>query len=104
MPVPVSVRPVRARMRLSLWISSHDASEVGSSEVWLSAALRTKPAGTERETKRAPPIFTKPRRVRVEVNGAIGVTGDSLEVPAFRVIEALAFPFAWRWRRAARRQ
>ena len=91
-------------MLLSLWISSHDASEVGSSEVWLSAALRENPAGTESETKRAPPIFTKPRRVMVEVNGVSAAIGDALAVSIFGVIGAPAFPRAWPWRRVARRR
>src|SRR5450432_2713450 len=67
MPVPVSVRPVRMRIVLSLRISSHDASRVGSSEVWFSAALAENPAGMPSETKRAPPVLTKPRRVSVVV-------------------------------------
>src|ERR1700728_2605684 len=80
MPVPVSVLPVRARMVLSLWISSHEASTEGSSDVGLSAAWSESPAGIESETKRAPPIFTKPHRVSVMV------IRESLEFSVFAVI------------------
>src|SRR6266853_4096277 len=67
MPVPVSVRPVRTRIVLSLRISSHDASKAGLSEVWLSAALIGSPVGKASETKRVPPILTNPRLVIVAV-------------------------------------
>src|SRR5690242_21957632 len=102
MPVPVSVLPVRARMVLSLWISSHEASTEGSSDVGLSAAWRESPAGIESETKRAPPIFTKPRRVMGAVSGVTDATGNSLDAFIFGVIEAPAFPRASRLRRVAR--
>src|SRR5882762_9646048 len=105
MPVPVSVLPVRARLVLSLWISSQDASDVGSSDVRLSAAWRESPAGIESETKRAPPIFTKPRRVMGAVSGVrivTDATGNSLDAFIFGVIEAPSFPRASRWPRVAR--
>src|SRR5260370_1956628 len=97
----VSVLPVGGRMVLSVWISSQEASTEGSSDVGLSAAWRESPAGIESETKRAPPIFTKPRRVMGAVSGVrIGTdaTGNSLDTFIFGVIEAPAFPRASRWR------
>src|ERR1700675_3810648 len=105
MPVPVSVLPVRARIVLSLWISSQEASTEGSSDVELSAAWRKSPAGIESDTTRAPPIFTKPRRVMGAVSGVRIVTdgnGNSLDAFIFGVIEAPAFPRASRWPRVAR--
>jgi len=77
----------------------------GSSDVGLSAAWRESPAGIESETKRAPPIFTKPRRVMGAVSGVrivTDATGNSLDAFIFGVIEAPAFPRASRWRRVAR--
>src|SRR6266403_6388262 len=103
MPVPISVLPVRARIVLSLWISSHEASTEGSSDVGLSAARRESPAGIESETKRAPPIFTKLRRVMgAGVRIVTDATGNSLDAFIPGVIEAPAFPRASRWRRVSR--
>src|SRR5580704_7335338 len=95
MPVPVSVRPVRARMVLSLRISSQDASEVGSSEVWLLPAPRENPVGTESDTTSAPPNLTKPRRVMVKANGVIDVLGKSPDVSGFGVMGSLRSGRAW---------
>src|ERR1700687_2419458 len=103
MPVPVSVLPVWARRVISLRIWSHEASTEGSSDVGLSAAWRESPAGIESETKRAPPIFTKPRRVMwAGVRIVTDATGNSLDAFIPGVIEAPAFPRALRWRRVAR--
>jgi hypothetical protein len=59
------------------------ASTEGSSDVGLSAAWSESPPGIESETKRAPPIFTKPRRVSVMV------IRESLE---FSVLAVIAIP------------
>src|ERR1700720_2889791 len=98
MPVPVSVLPVLARMVLSLWISSHEASTEGSSDVGLSAAWRESTAGIEKGGKRAPPIFTKPRRVMGAVSGVrivTDATGHSLDA-FILTIEAPTSPRASR--------
>src|SRR6266853_479545 len=111
MPVPVSARPVRARIVLSLRISSHDASTLGSS--WLPPpAAETRflhaenPAGKARDTKSAPPIWTKPRRVT-----AVGVTAVGIEESLPRAVSMVVSIFtdtadsplrpSWFWRRAA---
>src|SRR5258708_34134686 len=79
MPVPVPLRPVRARIVLSMRIASPDASRLGSS--WLPpSAVETpflhaeNPAGKASDTKSAPPIWTKPRRVT-----AVGITAVGIE-------------------------
>src|SRR5258707_11188309 len=96
MPVPVAVLQVWARMVLWLWISSHEASTEGSSDVGLLAAWHESPAGIESETKRAPPIFTKPRRV------SLMAIRESLEFSVFAVITIPPLRPSWLWQRAVR--
>src|ERR1700724_401623 len=103
MPVPVSVLPVRARMVLSLRISSQDASEAGASDVGLSAARRERPDGIDSETKRAPPIFTKPRRVIVAESGELE-EGCVRGIMALVLIRLSCFTISWPGRRVAQRR
>src|SRR6267154_783112 len=80
MPVPISARPVRARIVPSLRSSSHEASLLGSSSFCSEgrgpSAAAKRLLGTAGETKRAPPAFIKLRRVI-----AVTISATQLDSP-----------------------
>jgi len=94
MPVPVSVLPVRARMVLSLWISSHEPSTEGIKRRGAFGGMEGTSCGNrERDEKERRPFFTKaPPRER---HGNSGIAVNVLlfaviAIPPLRPFMALA--------------